>query len=92
VTTSFATSLAGAKYKTWSIIANVAKLGTFTSFKPGDGTSFLLESGLNAWVPTSGTLTIKATSGKANVTLGDHEGATTGKVSNKGSWSCPPGT
>lgn len=66
--------------------------GRSRASSPGTGTSVLLESGLNAWVSTSGTLTIKATSGKVNVTLGDHEGAATGKLSIKGSWSCPLGT
>jgi hypothetical protein len=88
---AFTTSLSSTKYKHWTIDITVAKLGTYTSFKSleNGGTShFVLESGVDAWVATSGTMTIKADSGTANVVLAAHEGTASGTVSVKGSWSC----
>ena len=61
--------------------------------------SFVLQSGLNGWVATSGSFTIRGKSGTegaaqlgetvtANITLGAHEGSATGTVYVKGSWKC----
>jgi hypothetical protein len=85
----FTTSLSSTKYKKWSVTVSVAKPGTYTKFKFGGSSSFALESGgLNAWVATSGTMTIKTSTGTVNLTLGAHEGSATGTVYVKGSWRC----
>lgn len=85
----FTTSLSSTKYKKWSVTVSVAKPGTYTKFKFGGSSSFALESGgLNAWVATSGTMTIRASTGTVNLTLGAHEGSATGTVYVKGGWSC----
>ena len=86
---SFTTSLSSTKYKHFSVTASVPKAGTYTKFTFGGSSSFVLQSGgLNAWVATSGTMTIKATSGTVNLTLGAHEGSTSGTLYVKGGWSC----
>ncbi len=85
----FTTSLSSTKYKKWSVTVSVAKPGTYTKFKFGGSSSFALESGgFNAWVATSGTMTIKASTGTVSLTLGAHEGSATGTVYVKGGWSC----
>jgi hypothetical protein len=48
----------------------------------------VLQSGLNGWVATKGTMTLGINSGKVNLTLGAHEGAASGTVYVKGSWKC----
>ncbi len=88
---SFTSSLSSTKYKNWTVDVTVAKPGTYTSFKSiedGGSSHFVLESGVNAWVATSGKMTVKANSGSADVVLSAHEGNASGTVTVKGSWRC----
>jgi hypothetical protein len=48
----------------------------------------VLQSGLNGWAATKGTMTLGNNSGKVNLTLGAHEGTASGTVYVKGSWKC----
>jgi hypothetical protein len=73
----------------WSVTIVSAHNGTWKTFHPGQSLpSFVLQSGLNGWVATKGSLTVSGTSGKVNLTLGAHEGSATGTVQVTGSWNC----
>jgi len=93
------TTLAPSTAKNWSLSLVFPGNGTYTSFVFGGKSSFVLQSGLNGWVATSGSFTIRGKSGTegaaqlgetvtANITLGAHEGSATGTVYVKGSWKC----
>jgi hypothetical protein len=86
----FSTSLSTKKYKNWSVTYQSAKLGTNMKFS-SPPESFVLQSGLNGWVATSGTITVTASSAKVNLTLKNHEGTASGTVHVKGAWTCKNG-
>jgi hypothetical protein len=85
----FSPSLSTKKYKNWSVTYQSAKPGTNMKFSPPD--LFVLQSGLNGWVATSGTITVTASSAKVNLTLKNHEGTASGTVHVKGAWTCKNG-
>ena len=86
----FLTSLSTKKYKNWSVTYQSAKPGANMKFSsPPD--SFVLQSGLNGWVATSGTITVTASSAKVNLTFKNHEGTAKGTVYAKGAWTCKHG-
>ena len=88
--TAFATSLSTKKYKNWSVTYQSAKPGANMKYSfPSD--SFVLQSGLNGWVASSGTITVTASSAKVNLTLKGHEGAASGTVYVQGAWTCKHG-
>jgi len=73
----------------WSVTIVTQHNGTWKTFHPGQSLpSFVLQSGLNGWVATKGSLTISGTSGRVSLTLGAHEGSATGTVQVTGSWNC----
>jgi hypothetical protein len=87
--------------RNWSLSLVFPGNGTYKTFAFGGKASFVLQSGLNGWVATSGSFTIRGkNSGErggsvqldetvtVNLTLGAHEGGATGKVYVKGSWKC----
>lgn len=81
--------LSSKKFTTWAVTVYVAKLGTFTKFKFLKDSFVLGTSSDSGWVATSGSMTITASGGTVNLTLGAHEGLSTGTVHVKGAWSCP---
>ena len=83
----FNTKLSPNKATNWSVTVLVPGSGTFRKFKLGH-TSFVLASGFNGWVATSGLITVKGNTGKVNLVLSAHEGTATGVVHVKGAWSC----
>jgi hypothetical protein len=83
--------LSPSKATNWSVTIVTTRNGTWKTFHPGPlGSlpSFVLQSGLNGWAATKGSLTVSGTSGKVNLTLGAHEGSATGTVQVTGSWNC----
>ena len=93
------TTLSPSTAKNWSLSLGFPGNGTYTSFVFGGKSSFVLQSGLNGWVATSGSFTIHGKSATeravqlgetvtANLTLGAHEGGAAGTVYVKGSWKC----
>lgn len=85
---SFSTTLSSKKYKNWSINITLAKEGAAAKKFNSSTASFVLQSGLNGWVATKGTMILGNSSGKVNLTLGAHEGSASGTVHVKGSWKC----
>lgn len=85
---SFATTLSTKKYSKWSITITLAKHGAAAKKFNSSTATFVLQSGLNGWVATKGTMTLGNGSGSVNLTLGAHEGTASGTVHIKGSWSC----
>ena len=86
--TSFTTTLSSKKYKNWSITISLTKTGAAAKKFNTSTATFVLQSGLNGWVATKGTMTLGNNSGAVNLTLGAHEGAASGTVYVKGSWKC----
>jgi hypothetical protein len=80
--------LSPSKATNWSVTIVTKSNGTWKTFNLGSLPSFVLQSGLNGWAATKGSLTVSGKSGKANLTLGAHEGSATGTVQVKGSWNC----
>jgi hypothetical protein len=81
--------LSPSKATNWSVTIVTTHNGTWKTFHPGQSLpSFVLQSGLNGWVATKGSLTVSGTSGKVKLTLGAHEGSATGTVQVTGSWNC----
>jgi hypothetical protein len=85
---SFSTTLSSKKYKNWSISISLTKPGAAAKKFNSSTATFVLQSGLNGWVATKGTMTLGSNSGKVNLTLGAHEGTASGTVYVKGSWKC----
>jgi len=85
---SFSTTLSSKKYKNWSITITLAKPGAAAKKFSSSTATFVLQSGLNGWVATKGTMTLGSSSGAVNLTLGAHEGSASGTVHVKGSWKC----
>ena len=85
---SFSTTLSSKKYKKWSITISLTKPGAAAKKFKSSTATFVLQSGLNGWVATKGTMTLGNNSGKVNLTLGAHEGTASGTVYVKGSWKC----
>ena len=95
------TPLSPSKATNWSLSLVFPGNGTYKSFVFGGKDSFVLQSGLNGWVATSGSFTIhgknKGERGGSvqldetvtvNLTLGAHEGGASGTVYVKGGWKC----
>jgi len=80
--------LSPSKATNWSVTIVTKSNGTWKTFHPGSLPSFVLQSGLNGFVATKGSLTVSGKSGAVNLTLGAHEGSATGTVQVKGSWNC----
>lgn len=81
--------LSPSKATNWSVTIVTQHSGSWKTFHPGQSLpSFVLQSGLNGWAATTGSLTVSGTSGKVNLTLGAHEGSATGTVHVTGSWNC----
>lgn len=85
---SFSTTLSSNKYKNWSISISLTKTGAAAKKFSSSTATFVLQSGLNGWAATKGTMTLGNNSGKVNLTLGAHEGTASGTVYVKGSWKC----
>lgn len=85
---SFSTTLSSKKYKKWSITISLTKPGAAAKKFNSSTATFVLQSGLNGWVATKGTMTLGNNSGTVNLTLGAHEGTASGTVYIKGSWKC----
>jgi len=85
---SFTTTLKSKKFKTWSVTVYVTKLGTYKKFAFGVDSFVLDTSNYTGWVATKGSMTVIATSGSVNLTLGGHEGEATGTVHVAGTWNC----
>lgn len=85
---SFSTTLSSKKYKKWSITISLTKPGAAAKKFNSSTATFVLQSGLNGWAATKGTMTLGNNSGKVNLTLGAHEGTASGTVYVKGSWKC----
>ena len=95
------TTLSPSKAKNWSVSVVFPANGTYKSFVSGGKASFVLQSGLDGWVATSGSFTIHGKNGgerggavqldetaTVNLTLGAHEGGASGTVYVKGGWKC----
>ena len=85
---SFSTTLSSKKYKNWSITISLTKPGAAAKKFNSSTATFVLQSGLNGWAATKGTMTLGNNSGAVNLTLGAHEGTASGTVYVKGSWKC----
>ena len=85
---SFSGKLASKKYKNLSITISLTKPGAAAKKFNSSTATFVLQSGLNGWAATKGTMTLGNNSGKVNLTLGAHEGTASGTVYVKGSWKC----
>jgi hypothetical protein len=85
---AFATTLPSEKFKTWSVAIFVTKLGTCKKFKFLTDSFVLGTSDYTGWIATKGSMTVIATSGTVNLTLGGHEGLATGTVHVAGTWYC----
>ena len=72
----------------WSLTLIYQGNGTYKKFVFGGKDSFVLQSGFNGWVATSGSFTVHGKTGTADLTLGAHEGSATGTVYVKGGWTC----
>jgi len=82
------TKLSPSKVTNWSLTVIYPGNGTYKKFVFGGKASFVLQSGLNGWVATSGSFTIHGKTATANLTLGAHEGSASGTVYVKGAWNC----
>lgn len=82
------TKLSPSKVTNWSLTVIYPGNGTFKKFVFGGKASFVLQSGLNGWVATSGSFTIHGKTATANLTLGAHEGSASGTVHVSGAWTC----
>jgi hypothetical protein len=95
------TKLSPSKATNWSLSLTFPGNGTYKSFVSGGDASFVLQSGLDAWVATSGSFTVHGKNHgerggsiqldetvTANITLAAHEGGASGTVEVKGSWKC----
>ena len=80
--------LSSKKFTVWSVTVFVTKLGKYSKFKFLHDSFVLGTSNYTGWVATKGTMTVGATSGSVNATLGGHEGEATGTITVKGNWTC----
>ena len=85
---SFSTTLSSKKYKNLAITISLSKPGAAAKKFNSSTATFVLQSGLDGWVATKGTMTLGINSGTVNLTLGAHEGSASGTVHVKGSWKC----